>query len=75
MASNDPGQGHGLEMVVAFVVVVFLAFLFFGYSLGAVNNGNASNTTTKAPATASSPSIPWLVTPPAIQAGPAAPSS
>ena len=28
MASNDPGQGHGLEIVVAFVVVVFLAFFF-----------------------------------------------
>ena len=76
MASNNPGQGHGLEIVVALVVVVFLSFLFFGDRLGAVNNGNASNTTTKAPATASSPSITWMpVTPPEIQPGPAAPSS
>ena len=33
MASNDPGQGRGLEIVVAFVVVVFLAFLFSATSL------------------------------------------
>jgi hypothetical protein len=76
MASNNPGQGRGLEFVVALVVVVFLAFLFFGDRFGAVNNGSASNASTMAPATASSPSITWApVTPPATQPGPAAPSS
>jgi hypothetical protein len=75
MAPNNPGQGHGLEIVVAFVVVVFLAFLFFGDRFGAINNGSASSASAKAPATATSPSIPLPVTPSAIQPGPAAPSS
>ena len=73
MASNEPGRGHGIEIVVAFVVV-FLAFLFFGDRLGAVNNGNHSNASAKAPPTASSPSTTSSVTPPPIQPGPAAPS-
>jgi len=56
MASNEPGRGHGIEIVVAFVVVVFLAFLFLGDRFGAVDNGNHSNASAKAPPTASSPS-------------------
>jgi hypothetical protein len=74
MASNEPGRGHGIEIVVAFVVV-FLAFLFFGDRLGAVNNGNHSNASAKAPPIASSPSTTSSVTTPPIQPGPAAPSS
>lgn len=40
MPSNDPGQSRGLDIVVAFFVVVFLAFLFFGDQFGAVGNGD-----------------------------------
>jgi len=73
MASNDPGQGHGLEFVVAFVVVVFLAFLFFGDQFGAVSN--QMSLVAKEPTTASQPWITSPLAPPEGQPNPAAPSS
>jgi len=75
MPSNASGQSRGLEIVVAFFVVVFLAFLFFGDQFGAVSNGNHLSVGGKVPATASSPSITSPVTPPEISLKPAAPSS
>jgi hypothetical protein len=73
MASNDPGQGHGLEIVVAFVVVVFLAFLFFGDQFGAVSNQMSVGA--KEPTLASQPWITSPLAPPEVQPNPAAPSS
>jgi hypothetical protein len=75
MPSNDSGQSRGLEIVVAFVVVVFLAFLFFGDQFGAVSTGSHLNATAKVPATASSPSITSPLSPSVMPPGPAAPSS
>ena len=73
MPSNDSGQSRGLEIVVAFVVVMFLAFLFFGDQFGAVSDGSHLNA--KVPATASSPSITSPPTPAVVPSSPAAPSS
>jgi hypothetical protein len=73
MPSNDPGQGRGLEIVVAFFVVVFLAFLFFGDQFGAVSNQMSVGA--KEPTAASQPWITSPLTPPEVQPNPAAPSS
>jgi hypothetical protein len=73
MPSNDPGQAHGLEIVVAFFVVVFLAFLFFGDQFGAVSNQVSVGA--KEPTTASQPWITSPLAPPEVQPNPAAPSS
>ena len=75
MPSNDLGQSRGLEIVVAFVVVVFLAFLFFGDQFGAVSNGSQPKANAKVPAAASSPSLTWTPTPSVVQPLPALPSS
>lgn len=75
MPSNDSGPSRGLEIVVAFVVAVFLAFLFFGDQFGAVSDGSHLNASAKMPATASSPSIASPLTPPVMRPSPAAPSS
>jgi hypothetical protein len=75
MPSNDSGHTLNLEIVVAFFVVVFLAFLFFGDELGAVSNGSQISAGAKVPATASPPSITVPLTSPDIRPKPAAPSS
>jgi hypothetical protein len=75
MPSNDSGQSRGLEIFVAFVVVVFLAFLFFGDQFGAVNAGSHPNANAKVPAAASPPSITSPLTPAVVPPSPAAPSS
>jgi len=75
MPSNDSGQSRGLEIVVAFVVGVFLAFLFFGDQFGAVNNGSRVNGSAKVPATATSPAITSTPTSPEMRLRPAPPSS
>jgi hypothetical protein len=73
MSSNDSGQSRGLGIVVAFFVVVFLAFLFFGDQFGAVSNQMSVGA--KEPTTASQPWITSPLTPPEVQPNPAAPSS
>ena len=73
MPSNDSGQSRGLEIVVGFFVVVFLAFLFFGDQFGAVSNQMSVGA--KEPTAASQPWITSPLTPPEIQPTPAAPSS
>ena len=73
MPSNDSGQSRGLEIVVAFVVVVFLAFLFFGDQFGAVSNQMSVGATE--PTTASQPWITSPLTPSVMRPSPAAPSS
>jgi hypothetical protein len=73
MPSNDSGQSRGLEIVVAFFVVVFLAFLFFGDQFGAVSNQMSVGA--KEPTTASQPWITSPLAPPEVQPNPAAPSS
>ena len=75
MPSNASGQSRGLEIIVAFVVVVFLAFLFFGDQFGAVSDGSHLNAKAKAPAAASSPAITSPLTPAVVPSSPAAPSS
>ena len=73
MPSNASGQNRGLEIIVAFVVVVFLAFLFFGDQFGAVSDGSHLNA--KVPTTVSSPSIISPPTPAVVPSSATAPSS
>lgn len=74
MSSDDSGQSRGLGIVVAFVVVVFLAFLIFGDQFGAVSNGNHTGVGVKVSTTATSP---WITSPlaPEVPPKPVAPSS
>ena len=73
MPSNDLGQSRGLEIVVAFFVVVFLAFLFFGDQFGAV--GKQMSVGAKEPTATNQPWITSPLAPPEVQPNPAAPSS
>src|SRR5258707_14252253 len=57
MPSNASGQSRGFEIIVAFVVVVFLAFLFFGDQFGAVSDGSHLNAKAKVPPPAHPPAI------------------
>jgi hypothetical protein len=75
MPSNDPGQCRGSAIIVAFFVVVYLAFLFFGDQVGAVSNGTRMSACDMVPITTSPPSITLPPTPPEIRTTPAAPSS